>query len=304
MTAEHDASRARVLVLGAGGMLGHKLMLRLARDFNVMGTLRGNGEPYRSSEALAVACIRCGVDASDLSTIAQALDESRPVAAINCIGVIKQREGANDPAEAIAVNALFPHLLARLCAERFIRLIHFSTDCVFSGKGGPYRETDFADAADLYGRTKLLGEVAQSGCLTLRTSIIGRELAHHASLIEWFLSQHGRRIKGFANALYSGFTTNAMADVVATLLSDFPALCGLWHVASDPISKFELLGIVNEIYGAGVDIARDETFVCDRRLDGSRFRAETGIAPPPWRKMIENMRSDPTVYRLAQASRG
>lgn len=285
-----------MLVLGAGGMMGHKLVQRLARDVSVTGTLRGDGEPYRSSPALVSARLRRGVDSEDLATIAAALDECRPAAVINCIGVIKQREGAKDPVEAIAVNALFPHLLVRLCAERSIRLIHFSTDCVFSGQGGPYRESDAADPTDLYGRTKLLGEVAQEGCLTLRTSIIGRELAHHASLVDWFLAQRGRRINGFARALYSGLTTHAMADVVATLLLRFPGLSGLWHLAAEPISKFALLGIVNEVYGAGVEITRDETFVCDRRLDGSRFSAATGIALPPWRQMIEEMQRDPTLY--------
>jgi dTDP-4-dehydrorhamnose reductase len=291
-------NNVRVLVLGAGGMLGHKLVQRLSREFAVSGTLRGDGELYRSSPALAGAGLYSGVDCSDVSTVMKVLDENVPHAVINCTGVVKQREQSKDPVDTISINALFPHLLAHLCAERSIRLLHFSTDCVFSGKGGPYREMDFADAADLYGRTKFLGEVAGDGCLTLRTSIIGRELAHHSGLIEWFLAQRGRRVNGYAGALYTGLTTNAMADVVVTLLTRFPKLSGLWHLASDPISKFELLGIVNEVYEADVEIVRDEAFLCDRRLDGTRFRAETGIMPPQWRKMIEDMQRDPTVYRF------
>lgn len=286
----------RVLVLGAGGMLGHKLVQRLGQLSDVTGTLRGNGEPYRSSPALAAAQLCCGVDCADFSTVQDTIEQIHPDAVVNCIGIIKQREDAKEPIELIATNALFPHLLARVCIERSIKLIHFSTDCVFSGKRGPYSENDFADAADLYGRTKFLGEIVQRGCLTLRTSIIGRELAHHASLIDWFLAQRGQRIKGFAGALYTGLTTNAMADVTAILLTRFPQMFGLWHLASEPISKFELLQIVNEIYEAGVEIVRDETFVCDRRLDGSRFRAETGIMVPTWHKMIEEMHSDATAY--------
>jgi dTDP-4-dehydrorhamnose reductase len=292
-----DTGQLRVLVLGASGMLGHKLVQRLSRDFAVFGTLRGTGEPYRASPALAGARLLCDVDCGDLAGVTAALEHSRAEVAINCVGIVKQREQARDPVEAIATNALLPHQLARICAERAVRLLHFSTDCVFSGGRGPYREDDFADACDLYGRTKFLGEVTADRCLTLRSSIIGRELAHRKSLIEWFLAQRGGRINGFAGALYSGLTTNAMADVVATLLTHFPDLCGLFHLASEPISKFELLGLVNEAYGTGVEIVRDDAFFCDRRLDGSRFRARTGITPPPWRKMIEEMRSDTTGYQ-------
>ena len=291
----------RILVLGAGGMLGHKLVQRLCRDFPVSATLRGDGGRCRTPPTLAGARTYCRVDGREMTTVLRTLDDSRPDMVINCIGIVKQRDEAKEPIETIAINALFPHLLARLCAERAIRVLHFSTDCVFSGRRGPYREDDFADADDLYGRTKFLGELAADHCLTLRTSIVGRELAHHAGLIEWFLAQRGRRINGFAGALYTGLTTNALADVVAVLLTRFPHLSGLFHVASEPISKFDLLRLVNEVYQAKVEIVRDDDFFCDRRLDGGRFLAATGIAPPAWRRMIEDMRSDENGYQLPGA---
>jgi dTDP-4-dehydrorhamnose reductase len=286
----------RVLVLGAGGMLGHKLMQRLAGDFEVTGTLRGDGEPYRNAKPLAGARLRLGVSADEISSVAAALDETRPDAVLNCIGVVKQRAAAKDPVTAIGLNALFPHKLAELCGGRGARLIHFSTDCVFSGRGGPYAEDAVSDAQDLYGRTKFLGELDRPGCLTLRTSIIGREIAGRQSLVEWFLSQRGGRVKGFANALYTGYTTIAMAGLVAELVGRFPSLEGVWNLASDPISKFDLLRIVNRVYKLGITIDRDETFFCDRRLDGSAFRKRTGHVPVPWEQMIVEMHADPTDY--------
>ena len=286
----------RVLVLGAGGMLGHRILDRLARDCEAIGTLRGSGEPYKSAGALAGANLRLDVSADDLGSVARALDETRPHAVVNCIGIVKQREAANDPASAIAINALFPHLLARLCRERGARLLHFSTDCVFSGRCGPYSESDPSDAEDLYGRTKFLGEVGGAGCLTLRSSIIGREIAGRAGLLEWFLTQRSRRVKGFAGALYSGLTTLAMADLVFDLLTRCPDIEGVWNVSGPPINKFELLHLINEVYDAGVTIERDNSFLCDRRLDSGRFRARTGFEPWSWRSMIQSMQEDRIAY--------
>jgi dTDP-4-dehydrorhamnose reductase len=286
----------RVMVLGAGGMLGHQILRRLGRRCETVGTLRGDGEPYRLAPALAGARLRLRVDAADIHSVARVLDEIRPDAVINCVGIVKQREAANDPVCAIDINALFPHRLVRLCRERSVRLVHFSTDCVFSGRRGPCSESDVPDAEDLYGRTKFLGEIGGPGCLTIRSSVIGREIVGRASLVEWFLSQRGRRIKGFANALYTGLTTLVMADLVADLLTGFSTLEGVWHVSSEPISKFDLLNMVNDRYDAGVTIERDDTFFCDRRLDSSRFRAMTGFVPTPWQSMIEAMHREQTAY--------
>ena len=277
-------------------MLGHKLVQRLGTRFEVAGTVRGATADYAGLPALSGTRLMPGVKAEAPASVVSALDAVEPEAVINCIGVVKQLKEAKDPLTAITVNALFPHQLARFCAERGARLIHFSTDCVFSGRRGNYSEDDVPDPEDLYGRTKLLGEVAGPGCLTLRTSLIGRELRGRTSLIEWFLAQEGGRVQGFARAFYSGLTVNAMADLVAELLTDFPALDGLWHASADPISKYDLLKIVDRIYGLGIMIERDESLFCDRRLDSSRFRAQTGFRPKPWEEMIAEMHADPTPY--------
>jgi dTDP-4-dehydrorhamnose reductase len=282
----------RVLVLGASGMLGHKLLQRLRGKFEVAGTVR-SAEPDRMvREALPRLKFYAGVDAAGPGEIARAIDDWRPAAVVNCIGIVKQAPEAHEPIPSISVNSLLPHQLHRLTAERGIRLIHFSTDCVFSGRHGPYGEDDIPDPRDLYGRSKLLGEVAGRGALTLRTSIVGRELRQHRGLIEWCLRQRGRRIKGFAGALYSGLTTSAMADLVGDIIGAHPGLDGLWQVSAAPISKFDLLQIVNRVYDLGIEIDRDEDFVCDRRLDSTRLRELTGWQPQPWPDMIDAMRGE------------
>jgi dTDP-4-dehydrorhamnose reductase len=282
-------------------MLGHKLLQRLGREHPVAGTIRDPEPSAQLSRVAGPAEIIGEVLAEDLASVGRAIEQTRPKVVLNCIGIVKQSEAAKSPIPSITVNALFPHRLATLTAARGSRLIHFSTDCVFSGRRGNYNEDDVPDGEDLYGRTKLLGEVSGHGCLTLRTSIIGRELKGHLSLIDWFLARGDRPTQGFARALYTGLTTGAMAELVTHLISAQPNLEGLWHVAADPISKHELLGIVRRVYGLNTPIVRDETFHCDRRLDGSRFRKRTGWRPPSWDAMINEMHEDDTVYPLLGA---
>ena len=292
--------RPRVLVLGATGMLGHKVVQRLhAHGLPVVGSIRTPAIPDSAAARAALGNaerILTDVDVLDDRALAGALDAAEPDVVINAIGVIKQLDAAKDPIMSIEINSLLPHRVANLCAKRGARLIHLSTDCVFAGRKGPYNEESPTDAEDLYGRSKLLGEAAGSGCLTIRSSIVGRELRGGSSLIEWFLSQRGRKATGYAGALYTGLTTNTMADLMATLVRNEPALSGIWHVASEPITKYELLKLVNRHYNLGVELACDSNFAIDRRLDGSRFRARTGYSPPSWDDMIAGMRADPTPY--------
>jgi dTDP-4-dehydrorhamnose reductase len=282
----------RLLVLGASGMLGHKLLQRLSSKFDLAGTIRSREAEQGVRQALPRIPLYSDVHAENLSALERAIDDWQPETVINCIGIVKQAPEADEPVPTIGTNALLPHLLHRLALERGIRLIHFSTDCVFSGRGGPYAEDDIPDPSDLYGRSKLLGEIAGSGALTLRTSIVGRELRKHRGLIDWCIAQRGRRIKGYARALYTGLTTSAMADLVGEVIASNAALEGLWHVSSDPITKFDLLQIVNREYALGIEIERDEAFVCDRRLDSGRFRNAAGWRPRPWQEMIRAMRSE------------
>lgn len=224
------------------------------------------------------------------------LSSVRPAFIVNCAGIVKQRSEARDPVPSITVNSLLPHQLASAAAGWGGRVIHFSTDCVFSGDRGNYTETDLPDARDLYGRTKFLGEVASENALTLRTSIIGRELAGRLSLLEWFLSQRGRTIRGFKRVIYSGVTTNHMAALVADIIRAHPALTGLYQVAAAPISKYDLLCLVRDSYGIDVTIVPDVEEVSDRSMTGGKLREAIGYVAPQWPELIGELASDPTPY--------
>jgi dTDP-4-dehydrorhamnose reductase len=202
---------------------------------------------------------------------------------------------ARDPLFSISLNAMFPHRLSLICRTAKIRLIHISTDCVFSGKKGNYEETDQSDAEDLYGRTKFLGELHYPHCVTLRTSIIGRELKSHLGLIEWFLSQTGT-IRGYTRATYTGFTTDEISHIIQDYVIPNPSLSGLYHVSSDPISKYDLLLLAREAYKKEIEILPDSEFFCDRSLISTRFREQTGYQPPSWQEMIEKLANGSSFY--------
>lgn len=289
----------KILILGATGMLGHTLLRDLSRrdNLSVHATARSKEGLSHWFAPELLERIHAPVDADDFDSVMRTLEEVRPDVVINCIGVIKQLAGAKDPLACITINALFPHRLAKECGRVGARLIHISTDCVFSGKKGMYMESDFPDCDDLYGRTKLLGEVDYPHAVTLRTSIIGHELNSCVSLIDWFLAQTGM-VKGFARAIYSGFPTVEMARIIADVVIPRPELCGLYHVSSEPISKYDLLCLVREQYGKDIEIVPDHDFLCDRSLDSSRFRAATGYVPPAWVELVELM------YRAVESQSG
>ena len=278
----------RVLVLGASGMLGNA-MLRVVsgqESWSVYGTLRS---PNPALQALAPkAQLLHGIHADQPDSLLAAFAHSRPEVVINCVGLVKQLASADDPLEAIPINALLPHRLARLCELAQARLVHVSTDCVFSGCKGMYRESDMPDAEDLYGRSKLLGEVSDRHAITLRTSIIGHELGRDHGLVGWFLSQQGR-IKGYTEAIFSGLPTFELARVVRDHVIPNIDLHGLYHVAAEPISKHDLLQMVNRIYGKALQIEPDDRVKINRSLDASRFKEATGYVAPVWPDLIAQM---------------
>jgi dTDP-4-dehydrorhamnose reductase len=229
------------------------------------------------------------VDIRSLERLVDVMADLRPQAVINAVGIVKQRPDAKESIPSLEINALLPHRLAMLCKGIGARLIHLSTDCVFSGKKGNYLESDPSDAEDLYGKTKFLGEVHESNSLTLRTSIIGRELSRHKSLLDWFLSQKGK-VNGFTNAIYTGFTTLEMSRIIEKMLLEYPDAAGVYQVSSDPINKYELLLLFREKLGHDIEIIADDTFRCDRSLDSTRFRADFNYTPPSWPDMIEELR--------------
>jgi dTDP-4-dehydrorhamnose reductase len=287
-----------VLTLGATGMLGHKLMQVLLHEHTVTGTVRRNTSVHMDYPIFSNMNILGNISADNLETIRTAIDKVNPEVIINCIGIVKQLPAAQDPLQSIAINALFPHQLAQICRQKKIRLIHLSTDCVFSGHKGNYTETDPSDAEDLYGKTKFLGEVDYPGCLTLRTSIIGRELDTTHGLIEWFLSQEGKTVSGYKKAIFSGLTTIALSAIIAEILADHPHLSGVYQIASEPISKYDLLNLVKKTYNMKIRIVPDETIINNRSLNPEKFKKETNIKIPSWEYMIEEMYRDPTPYAI------
>jgi dTDP-4-dehydrorhamnose reductase len=286
----------RVLILGGGGMLGHKLWQEFRDRYDCHVTVRGDPARYAPLGLFDASRMLGRVSALDFDTVVQALLQARPEVVVNGIGVVKCAEAEVDRADSLSINATFPHWLAQRCRAAGTRLIHISTDCVFSGRTGGYDEASPADAEDLYGQSKHLGEVARAGCLTIRTSLLGRELSRSRGLVEWFLGHRGGRVRGFRKAVFSGLTTIVLADVLATIIDRHPELEGVWHVASEPICKYDLLLRLNEAFGLGIEILPDDALVCDRSLDGSRFRASTRWIPPDWPSMIHRMRADPTPY--------
>ena len=282
-----------ILVLGVSGMLGHTLFTHLASTgrHRVRGSARKQEalRPFFPEELYQH--IVCGVDADNFDSIIKVAGEFKPDCIINCIGIIKQQAAATEHIPALMVNSILPHRLASFCKAIGARLIQISTDCVFDGMSGMYCEDDISNAADLYGRTKYLGEVTQSHCITLRTSIIGHELTTRYGLVEWFLSQTGT-VNGFTKAIFSGFPTVEIARIIADLILPAPELSGLYHVSSDPISKYDLLGLIARQYGISTPIVPCESFAVDRSLDSNRFKKATGYQPSAWETLIELMYAD------------
>ncbi len=285
-----DDKNCKILVLGASGMLGNAMFRVFAQThgFTVFGTLRGTAPPA-GLLATGRSNFVCGVDVENLEALTGVVDELRPDVVVNCIGLVKQLSQAEDPLVALPINSLLPHRLARLCGLVGARLLHFSTDCVFSGSRGSYTEQDFPDANDLYGRSKYLGEVDYAHAVTLRTSMIGHELCSARSLIGGFRGQQGN-VRGFTRAIFSGLPTVEMARLVRDHVLPNPGLRGVYHVSADPIDKCSLLKLVAAAYGKDIEIEPDDRLVIDRSLDSARFRSATGYRSPPWPELVRSMR--------------
>lgn len=279
----------KVLVLGVSGMLGNTVFRYFSesRDYEVFGSARSSAVRHAFEPALANRII-VGTDVDNADSLALLFAKVKPNIVINCIGLIKQLAEANDPLQAIPINSLLPHRLARLCEIASARLVHISTDCVFSGLKGNYLETDTSDAKDLYGRSKYLGEVDYPHAITLRTSIIGHELSSANGLVGWFLSQQGT-VNGFTKAIFSGFPTIELAHIIRDVVLPQPRLSGLYHVASDPISKYDLLKLIARAYKKWIEILPEKKFTIDRSLNAEKFKLASGYTPPAWPMLVDKM---------------
>lgn len=290
----------KVLIIGAAGMLGHKLCQLLPEmGYSVAATVRKSADDYQGYDTVFNQTeLIGGIDVLAEGALQRALEQANPDVVINCVGVIKQRKEAEDRYLSVGINSWLPHHMAMLCDQIGARLIHLSTDCVFDGQRGSYKEDDTSNATDLYGKSKYLGETDsnQKNAVTIRTSIIGRELTDpKQSLIEWFLSQNGNTIKGFTKAIYTGFTTNEMARIIAKII-ETPEIHGLFQVASDPINKYDLLAMLRDKMKLDIQINEDNDFFCDRSMIMDRFTKETGYEAPSWDDMLTELANDKTPY--------
>lgn len=288
-----------VIVLGGDGMLGHKVFQVFKDEFDTHASFVGHGD-YVSAfpvyRDVPSSRIHLGVNVLDYAALNSLIEDVNPDVVVNCIGLIKQLEEASDHILVIQINSVLPHYLARICSTAGARLVHVSTDCVFSGNKGNYTEDDPSDVLDLYGKSKALGEVNYAPHLTVRTSIIGREWVRSTALLEWFLSQQGKTVRGYKNAIYTGFTTEAIAKLIKKTVTERQDITGLWHISSNPVSKLELLTMIKDAWRLNITIEPFDDTPCDRSLDSSKFFGETKFERPSWESMINRLVEDDTPY--------
>lgn len=286
----------KISIIGGSGMLGHKLVQVWKEKFDVWATVRDNFENYKKFQIFDRQKTLENIDVGNIEALEKIVKKIQPDVIVNAVGIIKQIKDSKDIIKTLNTNAVFPHQLAEIAKKYNARLICISTDCVFDGKEGNYTEDDVPNADDLYGKSKNLGEVINQNCLTIRTSIIGRELQTKHSLVEWFLSNNGKKVKGFVNAIYSGFPTVYLAEILENIIVNHKKIFGLYHVSSEPINKFELLKLLKNAYKIDIEIERFEDFYIDRSLNSAKFREATGFVPPFWKELIGKMADDPTPY--------
>lgn len=279
----------RILILGGNGMLGHQFFRSWQDRHEVKVTLRDNVAAYKPAGLFTQENSFDNIDVRSMEALEDVMKIFRPDTVVNAVGITKQRVDASNVIPTIEINALFPHRLAELCDKYEARLVHMSTDCIFSGRTGLYDEAAISDAEDMYGRSKFLGEVKQPHAITLRKSTIGLELSGAHGLVEWFLAQRGK-IRGYRKAIYSGLVSTELARVIEHVLVNCPSLSGIWNVASEPISKYDLLVQLSQRLGRNdIEIEPDDEFVCDRSLNGTAFRLQTGYIAPSWADMLDEL---------------
>ena len=286
----------KILVIGANGMLGGSIFRYFSnqKGYETLGSVR-NIAAAKSLQKNGFLNIVSGVDVRDNKRLFDVFKDFNPDFIFNCVGLIKQLYDSKNPISAIEINSLLPHRLASLATQFGGKLIHFSTDCVFSGSKGNYLETDTADSTDIYGKSKFLGEVTYEGHLTLRTSIIGHEINSSVSLVDWFLSQNNA-VNGFSKAIFSGFPTCYVAEFVHKYIFKNTNLSGLYHFSAEPIDKHSLLKLIKTVYKHDIDIIEKPDFVIDRSLNSVRLRIATSLNTPSWPELIKRMHDEHQQY--------
>jgi dTDP-4-dehydrorhamnose reductase len=280
----------KILVLGATGLLGNAVFRSMSKTSGtrVEGTIRQEAARglFAPEHAARLTVVE---DLEHPHALARLFDGAGPDVVVNCVAV--GRPAPADPMRSILVHSVLPRRLLHLCGLSGARLIQIGSDGVFSGKRGAYTEDDVPDANDIYGISKLLGEVAAPHAITLRTSIIGHELQSGSGLLEWFLSQQDQ-CRCYTRAIFSGFPTIVLADLIRDVVIPRPDLQGVYHVTTRPISKFDLLQLVARRYGKAIQLIPDDRASPDRSLVAARFEKATGYVAPDWPTLVDLMYCD------------
>lgn len=287
-----------MLILGASGMIGHRMWATLGERHEAIGVLRRQElGPLSMIPGIANKKALLGVEIQDISKLTKVIADTKPDIVLNCVGIVKQLKDSSDHMKSIALNALFPHQLAKVCADHNARMIQFSSDCVFDGLKGNYKESDFPNAQDLYGRSKALGEVDyMKNVVTMRTSSIGREVFPHGGLVEWFLSNKGKSITGYKQAIYSGFPTQRLGNIISDYIIPNKELTGVLQVAGTPIDKFSLLTMIKDHFQLNIEIMANDQVKVERGLNFDNFSKLTGFKSPTWKEMMKDLEVDFDIY--------
>ena len=288
----------RILILGGNGMIGHKMYQMISKvNEDTWVTLRNDLSTYKFSDIYNHEKVIDNIDLSDFKKMLNTLNEIKPDIILNACGITIRRGVEKIKSDTILLNSVLPHILNEWVTLNNKKLIHFSTDCVFSGKKGNYSDSDIKDANDLYGTTKSLGEIIDSKfTITLRGSMIGRELEYKTELFEWFLKQSGKNIKGFDEVIYSGITNVKMGEIVLRVINYYPNLSGIYNVSSKPITKFDLLKLCNVYFGINSIIEMDNSYTNNKNLISDKFFNEIGIEQPNWNDLIRQLKDDCLIY--------
>lgn len=283
----------KTIILGASGMLGFQVFRSfLDQGMDVVGIVRNRYRLEQNLDKSFYHYIREIDDARDFSSLEKIIQTEKPDYLINCVGIVVQLPLAKDFYESISINALLPHKLEKLGNQYGFKLIHISTDCVYNGRKGLYKESDIPNAEDLYGKTKELGEVGYGCGITLRTSLIGHEIVSPVhGLLDWFLSQD-KKVYGYSKAIFSGLTTLEFSNVLIEIVRAGQLSSGIYHVASEPISKYDLLHLIAEVYKFNIRIIESRELNINRSLDSEKFDSITNYRVPAWKQMITNMQRD------------
>lgn len=283
----------KILIFGATGMIGHRVWLGAKEKWSneVYGVSRRPSSEFKDYN-IYDHNLMSNVDVTNWQEVEKILTKIKPDVIVNALGITIRKTEIADIDTALTVNSFFPKRLLKWSQENNSRVIHFSTDCVFDGGQGSYLETSQPTAKDNYGRTKFLGEIEGKNALTLRFSCIGRELYAHSELLDWFLAQKGKKIKGYSQAMYSGVTTHVIARETCRMIDQFPDLNGVYQISSTAISKYDLLCMAKINFQLDVEIEKFENYISDKTLNCDKYRRETGFTPASWKEMMDELSSD------------